>query len=127
MILMKMCEMGKTYIKLNGETGSYDEIQNFFEEWGLEKVSEEPLGSEPFHRVITYMGKGIEFKLIWYINISTIRICGDKNWYGDFVEASFDTIKGSYLPDCDHNTFDFTLDGHRTLKLSILRKGDNKL
>ena len=63
---MKRCEMGKTYIKLNDERESYEEIQKFFEEWGLEKVSEESLGDELFHRVITYKGNGIEFKLIWY-------------------------------------------------------------
>ncbi len=57
---MKRCEMGKTYIKLNDERESYEEIQKFFEEWGLEKVSEESLGDELFHRVITYKGNGIE-------------------------------------------------------------------
>lgn len=123
---MKRCEMGKTYIKLNNERESYEEIQKFFEEWGLEKVSEESLGDELFHRVITYKGNGIEFKLIWYKNLSTIRICGDKNWYGDFMEASFDTIIGSWLPDCDHNTFDFTFRGCRTLKLSILCMGESE-
>lgn len=43
---MKQCEMGKTYIKLNDERESYEKIQKFFEEWGLEKVSEESLGDE---------------------------------------------------------------------------------
>ena len=43
---MKRCEMGKTYIKLNDERESYEEIQKFFEEWGLEKVSEESLGDD---------------------------------------------------------------------------------
>ena len=42
------------------------------------------------------------------------------------MEASFDTIIGSYLPDCDYNTFSFTLRGCRTMKLYILRMGESE-
>lgn len=115
---MEKIEMGQVYFKLDGKTETKEKLNDFFKRYGFEIVCEKPLGNESyFNRVTRFTnGKGLEFDVIWFVNLSRIRF-GD--WESGYMENTFTRIIGSYLPDVDHLTFDFKDGDKTTLKISI--------
>lgn len=112
-------EMGKTYFELSdGKIETKEELNEFFKQYGFEIVAENTLGDEECFKRVTRFGngRGLEFDVIWFVNLVHIRF-GD--WDSGYMEGSFTSIMGSYLPDVDHLTFDFNDRGKRTLRFSV--------
>lgn len=110
--------MEKVYFQLDCTTKTKEKLNDFFEQYGFKVVVRKPLGREEhFKRITRYTNnKGLEFDVIWFINLAHIRF-GD--WESGYMENSFTKITGSYLQDVNHFTFDFKDGNKTTLKISI--------
>ena len=111
-------EIGKVYWKIDNTANTFETLKKTLESLGLIAERQKPFGSETgFLRVIDWRTEtGITFSTIWHINLGSIRF-GD--WDNDFAEINFDSIQGSYLPYCDHNTIDFVYRGNTMLRLAL--------
>lgn len=116
---MERANMGQIYFQLNDTTDTKEYLNQFFIDLGFQLLKKKPLGDELFNRVSRFTNNdGLEFDVIWFRNLAHIRF---GEWGKAFVEISFTKIIGSYVPNVDHNCFDF-LDGEKkTGQISIKR------
>jgi hypothetical protein len=115
-IEMKKYEMGIEYFKLNGTTDTKEKLHNFFLELGFTFLGEvkEEYG---FSRTDQFTdNNGLDFEVIWFVNLAHIRF---GNWKNSLFEISFDSIIGSYLPYCDHETLSFLYNGKTTATIAV--------
>lgn len=115
---MEKYQMGVEYFKIDGTTGSKEKLRKLFEELGFIFVGE--VGKDPYYsRIDSFTNnKGLDFYTEWFINLAHIRF---GNWENGLVEIDFDSIKGSYLPYCDHETLSFMRGGVVTGTLAVPR------
>lgn len=84
---------------------------------GLKVKEQKELPGENFKRFSVFTnGIGLEFKVIWYINLVTIRF-GD--WGKGLIDFTFQEIKGSYIPYDKHLTLDFIDNGNAVARIAM--------
>ncbi len=111
-------EMGKVYWKIDNTTATFDTLKSTLKSFGLSALCQKPLGTEMGLKRVTEWKTpcGISFSTIWFINLCTIRF---GEWDGDVAEITFDSIQGSYVPFCDHETIDFVYKGNTVFRLAL--------
>ena len=115
-------EMGKVYWKNDNTVATFETLENTLEDLGLTIINKRPLGNEfGLKRVIDWQTPtGLKFSTIWFVNICNIRF-GDE-FENDFGGITFDEIRGSYMPYCDHETIDFAYKGNAMFRLALKRE-----
>lgn len=114
-----MTDAYKSYFKLDYDnTESYKELEKFFVDNGFKK-----LPTSDIVRPMYFQKSNLKIIIIWYRNISTLRMADEKN--GDFIEFNFDEICGARTPILGYETYEFLNHGNRLAKLAV-KKQENE-
>lgn len=109
------------FLKLNNNPESLSESLAFFVSNGFTSTI------YPYEDDVTGWSRryklkidNLELILIWFNNLSTIRI---GEWEDSFIEIGFDEIRRSATQNCEHATYDFISNSVRRGQLSIADGG----
>lgn len=113
---------GRICFELNNNPDSQEPLNEFFMGLGFDVAGRK--GDQYFKRITTFKDKhGLQFDIIWFKNISTIRF---GEWGKSFVDIVFEKIVDANVPNVNHLTLDFMVGGKRTASMSIYNGGEGK-
>lgn len=114
-------ESGEIYFDLNNDPEGQELLNDFFVGLGFTVVDRKGLEDNLYFKRVTVFrdDHGLQFSVIWFKNISTIRF---GEWGKSFIDISFEKIKCALTSNNDHLTLGFMVDGKQKGCMSIYKK-----